>query len=107
MRKLNKLLGDISKYPTSFKNMEMQLKGVHLSEDMIVDSDETMRMIDYKFKGFIKGNNDTWIIGVDIKTQDGEILDYKVNNQKLLKERVYELLIQIFNVDGVLKKINE
>jgi hypothetical protein len=109
MKKLNKLLNDLSKHPTSFKNIEDKLQGVHLSDDMVVNSDETMILIDYKFKGFIvnqNGKSPYWTIDVDIKNQDGEILNYKVNNQKLLKERVYELLIKISDVGGVLKKIN-
>lgn len=90
-------------------NIENNLQGVHLSGDMVVDSDETMILIDYKFKAFKKNENDKspyWTIDVDVKNQNVEVLNYKINNHKLLKERVYELLIKISDVDGVLKKIN-
>ncbi|WP_432410942.1 hypothetical protein [Rasiella sp. SM2506] len=86
--------------------MEMQLKGVHLSDDMIVDSDDTMVLIDYKFNRFIIKEN-VWEIGVDVKNRDSDtIYDYKVNNQEHLQERVYKLLIKVSGVDGVLRKIN-
>ena len=90
MKKLNKLLNEISKHPISFKNMEMQLNGVHLSEDMIVDSDETMILIDYKFNKFIMREN-VWEVDVDLKNQQGEILECKSNNQEILQERIYEI----------------
>lgn len=107
MKELDKLLNDLSKRPTSFKSIEESLYGVHLSDDMIVETDETMVLIDYKFKGFIKDVDDNWTIDVDVKNQDGEILDYKVKNQEVLQQKMFELLIKISDVGGVLRKIND
>ncbi|RDK86973.1 hypothetical protein [Marinirhabdus gelatinilytica] len=109
MIELDKLLNDLSKRPTSFKSIKESLYGVHLSDDMIVETDETMVLIDYKFKRFIMKESEmpsTWIIDVDVKNQDGGILDYKVKNQKVLQQKMFELLIKISDVDGVLRKIN-
>ncbi len=64
-------------------------------------------MVDYKFKGFVGNNSSTWLIDVDVKDQDGNLLNYRVKNQKILQERIYILLINISNMDGVLRKINE
>ena len=110
MEKLDKLLTDLSERPISFKNIEAELYGVHLSDDMVVETDETMVLIDYKFKGFIENEIDgdiSWVINVDVKNQYGEILDYKVKNQEILKARVYDLLIKIVLMENIFKIINK
>lgn len=109
MKKFDKLLNDLSKYPTSFKNIQNKLQGVHLSDDIVFESDDVITLINYKFNEFIKYNNGTstlWIIDVSLENGEGEKLEYTVRNQKLLKERAYELLTKVSDINKVFEKIN-
>lgn len=70
------------------------------------ETNNLMYMVDYRFNGFIKLKT-TWKIGVNIDCPDiDRKIQYKGKNQKLIKERVYILMMKISNLDEVFRKIN-
>ena len=103
-------MNGLSKYPISFKNIEVELQGVHLCEDLVFKEDNTMIFIEYKFKGFIINDttqNNTWNIDINLISQDGvATYTYKGSKQKLIKERVYILLTKMSDTSNVFIKIN-
>mgnify|MGYP001242227183 CR=1 FL=1 len=110
MVKLNNLLNDLSKHETSFRNIEKTLLGTYLYCNDF-HSEENDCPTCYYFNGFTRtnwNNLPSWKIEVRIYDiiEDKEY-GYRGENYTMIKQKVYEIIIGLANMDDVLKKINQ
>ena len=112
MGNTDKLFNDLYKYQVSFRNIEEKIIGVVLDDYMFIDEEDVMHFIYYRFNGFIRkeiGGSVEWEIDTTTTSQADVNKTYymKSDNQRLLKERVYILLIEMSDLPKVMKIINQ
>ena len=105
LNKLDSILNIISKNETSLEQLNNVLRDVYLGEQAYLIEDR-IYFVDFIFNKFIF-NGETWI--TDIEINQPERLKVAILNETLmdlLSIRVFDIMIQMINLDDVFRSIN-
>jgi len=105
LNKLDSILNIISKNETSLEQINNILRDVYLGDQVYIIEDK-IYLVEFTFNKFIF-NGETWITDIEINQFErlkNTIFDDELIN--ILNNRIFEIMIQMINLDDVFRSIN-
>ena len=106
MNKLDSILNIISKNETSLEQINNILRDVYLGDQVYIIEDK-IYLVEFTFNKFIF-NGETWITDIEINQFErlkNTIFDDELIN--ILNNRIFEIMIQMINLDDLFRSINK